>query len=548
MRLSRRTRLASGALLAAASLTLAACGGGSSDTSGGTDIITTRSNEPQNPLIPTNTNEVGGGNIIDMVFAGLVSYKVDGTPQNEVAESIESDDNQTWTVKLKKGWKFSDGTDIKAKNFVDAWNYGAAVKNAQFNSYFFDPIKGYAEASAEGSTVTTLSGLKVVDDTTFTVELNSPQSDFPVRLGYSAYVPLPDSALKDAASIKAFGEDPVGNGPYKLAKKGAWEHNKQIALVPNKEYKGNRAVKNDGLTFVFYKDEDSAYSDLQAGNLDILDNVPQSALQTFKTATDIQPFSKPGSVFQSFTIPGSLKHFGAGAEGNLRRQAISMAIDRAAITDKIFFGSRTPATDFGSPVLPGYSTDLKGSEVLKSNPDQAKKLWAEADAISPWDGSFKIAYNADSDHKFWVDAATNQITNTLGIKASGAPYPTFDVFRKVIGDRTIKTAFRTGWQADYPSLFNYLGPLYASGSADGKGSNDGDYKSKAFDALLAKAESSNSDAERIQFLQDAEVILLQDLPSVPLWYSNVSAAAAKGVNNVEFNWKNVPEYELITKK
>lgn len=545
MRLSRRTRLAGVAMLAAASLTMAACGGGSDDSGSGSNIIKGHSTEPQNPLVPTNTNEVGGGNIIDMVFAGLVSYKIDGTPQNELAESIESDDNQNWTIKLKTGWKFSDGTEIKAKNFVDAWNYGAAAKNAQLSSYFFDPIEGYAEAAAEGSKVETLSGLKVVDDNTFTVKLVSPQSDFPVRLGYSAYVPLPESAFDD---IKAFGEDPIGNGPYKLAKKGAWEHNKQIALVPNTEYEGNRTVKNDGLTYVFYKDEDSAYSDVQAGNLDVLDHVPASALQTFRDDTDVQPFNKPGSVFESFTIPSRLKHFGEDEEGNLRRQAISMSFDRKQIADKIFFGAQTPATDFGSPVLQGYSKDLKGSEVLQYNPDKAKDLWKQADAISPWDGEFKIGYNADSDHKVWVDAVTNSIKNTLGIKSSGDPYPTFDEARKLITERKIETAFRTGWQADYPSLFNYLAPLYASGAADGKGSNDGDYKSKEFDALLAKAAVATSDDARIQALQQGEEVLLKDLPAIPTWYQNVSAVAAKGINNVEFNWKNVPEYELITKK
>ena len=545
MRLSRRTRLAGVTLLAAASLTLAACGGGSKDTGAGSDIIKTRSGEPQNPLIPTSTNEVFGGNVIVMMFSGLVSYKVDGTPQNEVAESIESDDSQTWTIKLKADQTFSDGTPVKAKNFVDAWNYGAAAKNAQLSSAFFEPIKGYAEASAKDSKVDTLSGLKIVDDSTFTVALNSPQADFPLRLGYSAYVPMPDSAFKD---IKAFGENPIGNGPYKFAKKGAWEHNKQIALVPNDKYDGPRKPKNDGITFVFYKEVESAYSDLQAGNLDVLDTVPASALQTIKDATDVQPISKPGSVSQNIVIPSRLKHFGQDEEGNLRRQAISMAIDRKAICDKIFFGSRTPATDFGSPVLPSYSKDLKGSEVLTYNPDKAKALWKQADAISPWDGEFKIAYNADDIHKGWVDASTNQIKNTLGIKASGAPYPTFDDFRKVITDRSIKTAFRSGWQPDYPSLYNYLFPVFASSSADGKGSNDGDFKSKELDGLLAQASAASSVDENTKLLQQAEEVLMKDLPVIPTWYQNVSAAAANGVNNVEFNWANVPEYELISKQ
>ncbi|HZK35414.1 MAG TPA: ABC transporter substrate-binding protein, partial [Aeromicrobium sp.] len=180
--------------------------------------------------------------------------------------------------------------------------------------------------------------------------------------------------------------------------------------------------------------------------------------------------------------------------------------------------------------------------------DEAKAKWAEADAISQWDGEFKIAYNADSDHKAWVDAVTNSIKNDLGIEASGDPIPTFDESRTLITERKIETAFRTGWQPDYPSLYNYLAPLYASGAADGKGSNDGDYKSKEFDGFLKQAAGAESDEARTAALQSAEEVLLKDLPAIPLWYSNVSGVASDKVENVEFNWKNVPEYELITKK
>ncbi|CAN5222170.1 ABC transporter substrate-binding protein [soil metagenome] len=543
MQLTRRKRQAVVALFAAASLTLAACGG-STESKSDSAIISSKSTEPQNPLIPTNTTEVGGGNVIDFLFAGLVSYQVDGTPENEMATSIESTDNVNWTIKIKPGWTFTDGTPVTANSFVDAWNFGAYSKNAQLNSYFFEPIKGYAETSAKNATVDALEGLKVVDDSTFTVELNQPESDFPTRLGYTAYFPLPAVAYDD---MKAYGENPIGNGPYKFAKKGAWEHNKQISLVTNPDYKGNRAPKNDGVTFVMYTSDDSAYTDVEAGNLDIIQEVPESALENFMKSTDVQGISQPGSVFQSFTIPERLEHFGNDEEGRLRRQALSEAIDRKTITEKIFFGSRTPATDFGSPVLPGYSKDLAGGDVLEYNPENAKKLWAQADAIEPWSGTFKIAYNADKDNKGWVDATTNSIKNVLGIKSSGDPEASFDNFRERITSRKIETAFRTGWQADYPSLYNYLAPLYASAAADGAGSNDGDYKSKEFDAFLSKAASSDSDDARIQNLQSAEGVLLKDLPSIPLWYENVSSAAALDVSNVKINWKNVPEFVDIKK-
>lgn len=544
MRLTRRTRLAGVALLTVTGLILAACGG-SSDKGGSsgpsTDaVITVDGSEPQNPLIPAATNETGGGNVIDLIFAGLIAYKADGSSELEVAKSITSDDNKTWTVEINNDWKFSDGTPVTSKSFVDAWNDGALSTNARLNSYFYYPIKGFDEVQAEKPASKTLSGLKVVDDATFTIELNQPEADFPARLGYSAFYPLPEAAFKD---FKAYGENPIGNGPYKLAKEGAWIHDKEISLAPNGDYKGAREAKNGGVTFKFYTNPDAAYTDIQAGNLDILKQVPDSALSTFQTDSSIQPFSEPGSVFQSFTIPESAKHFGRNEEGQLRRQALSKAIDRKQVTDKIFSGTRTPAKDFSSPLMPGFTKDIPGNEVLTFDAAGAKDLWAKADDISKWDGKFRLAYNGDGGHEAWVNAVTNQIKNVLGIDAEGKSYPTFAELRTDITDRTIKTAFRTGWQPDYPSIYNYLAPLYATGA----GSNDGDYSSKEFDDLMTRAAAEESEDGRYKLYTEAQAVLMKDLPAFPLWYSNITAAAAKGVKNVTFNWQNLPEYQLATK-
>src|SRR5690606_18486691 len=109
-----------------------------------------------------------------------------------------------------------------------------------------------------------LTGLKKTDDHTFTIELTSPvANDFATRLGYSAFYPLPDVAFDD---MKAFGENPIGNGPYKLAGEGAWQHDVKIDLVKNEDYQGDRKVMNGGLTITFYASFDAAYADLQGGN------------------------------------------------------------------------------------------------------------------------------------------------------------------------------------------------------------------------------------------------------------------------------------------
>jgi oligopeptide transport system substrate-binding protein len=526
------------ALAGVGALALAGCasGGGSTEsTSGSGDaIISANGSEPQNPLIPTNTNEVGGGKILDAIFAGLVYYDAAGEPVNEMAESITVDDPQNLTVKLKEGMTFSDGEEVTSDNFIKAWNYGALASNEQLSSYFFEDIEGFSyDEDSE------LTGLKEVDEHTFTIALNKPATDFALRLGYSAFFPLPDVAFDD---MEAFGESPIGNGPYKLAAEDAWQHDVEINLVKNEDYEGGREAQNGGLDVIFYASQDAAYADLLAGNLDVLDAVPDSAFSSYESDLGDRAVNQPAAVFQSFTIPERLAHF-EGEEGKLRRQAISMAINREEITETIFQGTRTPASDFTSPVIAGWSDELEGAEVLEYDADKAKELWAEADAISPWSGTFQIAYNSDGGHQAWVDAVTNSIKNTLGIEASGAPSVDFASLRTEITNRTIQTAFRTGWQADYPGLYNFLGPIYATNA----GSNDGDYSNPEFDQLLSDGISNtDADAANADF-QAAQEILLQDLPATPLWYSNVTGGYSESVDNVEFGWNSVPIYNEITK-
>lgn len=141
------------AIVAGLSLTalLAACGGGQGGSdpqaSGGGEAAVTqpagveggtvslRGCNPQNPLIGASTNETCGGDVIDAVTAGLVHYNTDtAAPENDIAESIETTDNQNFTIKLKPGYKYSDGTEVKAKDFVNAWNWAAYGPNAQLNA------------------------------------------------------------------------------------------------------------------------------------------------------------------------------------------------------------------------------------------------------------------------------------------------------------------------------------------------------------------------------------------------------------------------------
>lgn len=550
--MKRRGALALASALAL-SLGLAGCSNGAGDSSAAKaddkGIITVNTVEPQNPLIPTSTNETGGGRVLDALFSGLVYYEPKtGEAKNELAESIDSKDQVVWTIKLKKDAKFSDGSPIKADNYIKAWNYGANPKNAQMASSFFEVIKGFTpgpeEEGAAAPDVPELAGLKKIDDYTFEVTLNQPTSDFALRLGYSAYAPLPDVAFKD---MKAFGQNPTAtSGPYTLKDKG-WHHNESIELVKNDKYVGPREAKNGGLTFKIYTKSEAAYADVQSGQLDVLDDVPAASMSNFQSDFPDSNANIPVAVFQSFTIPDRLKHFGMDEEGRLRRQALSYAIDRESICEKIFQKTRVPAKDFTSPAMPNNDKvlkEVKGTEVLKFDKAKAKELWAKADAISKFDGKFTIGYNSDSSHKDWVDAVTNQLKTNLGIDAVGDPYPDFKGLRDAITQETIKGAFRSGWQADYPGMSNFLEPLYSKNG----NSNDGKYDNAQFNQLMLDIAKLPVGEEQDKKFAEAQSILFTDLPAIPLWYQNVLGVWNKdNVSNVAFNWKSEPVYYQITK-
>jgi ABC-type oligopeptide transport system, periplasmic component len=337
-------------------------------------VVRVNDAEPQNPLVPTNTNETGGGRIVDLLFAGLVSYEADGSVKNEVAKSIETDDNQNFTVELEDGWTFSDGSPVTADSFINAWNYGARLGNKQLNSSYYEIIEGFSDEEDRE----TLTGLEKIDDLTFTIRLKAPSSDLRLRLGMAAFYPLPESAYDD---MEAFGAAPIGNGPYSMT---TWDHNSQVVLTKSATYQGNRQAQNEGITFVIYTDYDAAYNDLRSNSLDVLDAIPNSALSSFTDDLGDRAINQPGAVIQCFAIRTDVEHWKMDDEGRARRAALSRAINRKQICDTLYYNTRTPASDFTSPAIHGWTDRIPGNEVLQYDETEAKNQWANAEAIAQY--------------------------------------------------------------------------------------------------------------------------------------------------------------------
>jgi oligopeptide transport system substrate-binding protein len=550
-------------MVAIAALALTGCGaggGGNNSTSQSAGdpnkVITAYSNEPQNPLLPANTNEVYGGRVVELLFEGLRAYDPDGKPVNALAESIETTDSQNWTIKVKQGQKFTNGEAITAKTFVDSWNFAANSKNLQNNGFFFESIAGYnevsavtTEKSADGKTTTTpaptaetMSGLEAKDDSTLTVKLAQPEADWSLRLGYSAFFPLPSAALKDP---KTFGENPVGNGPYKFEKDGSWVHDQSISLVKNADYSGPRAAKNGGVTFKFYTDPGPAYTDLQSDNLDVTDVLPSNALKTYTTDFPDRNATKATATNSTLNIPGYNPNF-QGEAGKLRRQALSYAINREEICKVVFNGTRTPAKAFAPPVIEGFKEGLKGSEVLKFDAAKAKDLWAQAEKIQPYDNSkpLQIASNTDGGNKEWIDAVANGFKNNLGIQAEIQPFAKFAEVLNLRKSQSLPGLTRAGWQGDYPSLYNFLGPILATGGS----ANYEKYSNPEFDKLLKEGLASKSTDEANAKFNAAQEVLFQDLPVLPLWDQARAIVWSNNVVKAETGWNGGIRYFDITAK
>ncbi|MER7851992.1 MULTISPECIES: peptide ABC transporter substrate-binding protein [Streptomyces] len=543
MRGATRTRWAACAV--AVALAATACGGGGDDSggSGADGIVSSSWGDPQNPLEPANTNEVQGGKVLDMVFRGLVRYDPKtGEAQNMLAESIDSDDAQNFTIKIKDGWTFSNGEKVTAKSFVDAWNYGAALKNNQKNAYFFQYIEGYDQVHPESGTASaeTLSGLKVVDDLTFTAKLSQKFSLWPDTLGYSAFVPLPKAFYDDHDAWLA---KPIGNGPYTIE---SYAKGSSMNLRRWDDYPGDDKAKNGGVDLKVFTDNNTAYTSLTSGNLDLVDDVPASQLRNVEQDLGDRYINTPAGIIQTLAFPFYDKEWDTDGARKVR-QGLSMAINRKQITDQIFQKTRTPATDWTSPVLGedgGFKEGLCGKE-CEYNKAEAKKLIDEGGGIPG--GQLKISYNADTgSHKEWVDAVCNSINNVMGNNQAcvGGAIGTFADFRSQVSTQKLTGPWRAGWQMDYPLIQNFLQPLYYTNAS----SNDGKWTNKEFDDLVDQANAETDKAKAITTFQDAEKVLVEQMPAIPLWYQNGSAGYSDRVDNVELNPFSVPVYTEITVK
>ncbi|HEY0188740.1 MAG TPA: ABC transporter substrate-binding protein [Cellulomonas sp.] len=528
-----RLRLTAGAI--ALSLALAACSSGSGDDSassssddGSIAAISVAVTDPE-ILIPGRQSIAYD---FDMaVWSSLTWVDDAGETTMLAAEQVESDDAITWTITLKDGWTFHDGTAVTAQSYVDSWNAVAYGPNAFENSGQLANVVGYDDLNPdEGDPTTTeMSGLVVVDDLTFTVTLTGADGQFPMQLsqGQTAMYPMPESAFAD---FDAYNTHPIGNGAFEIV--DDYVENETIVVTAYDGYQGT-APTVDQISFVPYTDTTTAYTDVQAGNIDVA-SVPAARLT--QAATDF-----PDTMY-TFEAPGisylGLPLWDERYQDIRVRQAISMAIDRETISEVVYGGTYTPATALTPTVEAGTPEGICG-EYCEYDPDAAKALLEEAGGF---EGTIEIYYPGGSGVDELYTAIANNLRQNLGVEAVATASADWAEFYQNRLDANISGPYFSRWGALYPSQQNTLRAFYV----DGGGCTNciAYYQQDVADALaVADAQVDADDAaEAYAAVQE---LIMEDFPAPPLFFESYSYVTSDRVADLPTSAVGNPTYGQV---
>jgi peptide/nickel transport system substrate-binding protein/oligopeptide transport system substrate-binding protein len=484
--------------------------GGGTGTSGGTYSFVNC--EPTH-LVPGNDYESCGTQVYQALFTRLVDFDADTLqPVPAQAESIDvSEDGLTYTIKIKSGWTFHNGEPVTAQSYVDAWNYTAYGPNAYILNFFFDPIEGYSDLNPSKGDPTTdkLSGLKVVDDTTFTATLTAPNTQFEYTLGFDAFDPMPQAFFDDP---KAYEEAPIGDGPYMMD--GKWKHDETINLQKYPDYAGTPGFA-DKIELPIYQG-DAAWLDFQAGNVDITllgsDHLSEAKKQYPDAVSE-----EPSSTLLYLSFPLYDDRFSSPE----LRQALSLAVDRQAVMTAVLVAEK-PADDFAPPVVSGYRQGV--CQYCVYDPDLAKQKLADAGG---WQGEMTLNFYTDTTLEQAMESVATQWRDNLGIDVKLNPINPNSYYDLTYAQK-MDGPWWDGWVEDYPSLEDYLRPIYGSNG----GYNLAGYSNKEFDDLIKQGNEAADAAAAVPFYQQADDIILNDMPAMPWGYLGFNTVHSENVTDV----------------
>jgi oligopeptide transport system substrate-binding protein len=458
-------------------------------------------------LDPQKSNLVDEFTIIGDLIVGLTTDAPDGSPAPAMATSWEtSKDGLTWTFHLRDA-RWSDGVPVTADDFVYAYRRILDPKTASIYAYLVYLLKN-GEAVNEGKASPETLGARALDPHTLQLTLEHPAPYMPELAKHQSFFPVPKHV------IEKYGDDWVqpgrfvGNGPFSLV---SWSLGDKIQVAKNPRFWDAADVCVDRINYYPTPDLVSAERRVQRGELDINTNFLTNRLKRMDQAM-------PGYARPHMSLATSYMVFNTHDRGPLQdkrvRRALSEGIDRDFITTKLLRAGQAPAYSFVPPGTAHYAQGARlvwAREPFAERQVEAKALLAQAGFSAKHPLKLEIKTQNASDALLLTEAVQAD-WRAIGVEATIAQNDTSIAFA-AYRNRDFQVGTMS-WYADFNDPMTFLGLLKSDTGAQ----NYGDYRSAAYDALLAKADAEPDDAKRAELLARAEQTMLDDEGMIPIYF------------------------------
>ncbi|MBN9647321.1 MULTISPECIES: peptide ABC transporter substrate-binding protein [Terrisporobacter] len=494
----------------AMSTALAGCSNsGSGGSSKGVELNVNVGPEPAT-IDPAKNSAVDGATLINHAFEGLMKLDKDNKiVEGQAAKYEVNKDETVYTFTLREGIKWSDGEQVKAEDFVYAWQRLVDPKTGADYNYMIDMVKNANEIMA-GKKKPKELGIKALDEKTVEVTLTTPTPYFLEVCAFPATFPVRKDIVE--ANADTWSTDPktyIGNGPYVLK---SWEHQSKMTYVKNENYYDLKKLGPDTINFVLMEDKNTMLSAYKNNEILFADDLPSEEIDAMKDKGLVIE-KQLGTYFLSINVKKE------GLDNVKVREALSLALDRDYIVEKVAKGGQIPADSFVTTGL----TDADGktefhenakkwydAKDYKGNVEKAKKLLKEA-GYENGKGLPSIELMCNPGHEPIMEAVQNMWKENLGLNVTISSQD-WNVFLETRKEGDFQVA-RDGWLGDYNDPISFIDMWITGG-----GNNNAQWSNKEYDKIVSEIKSTTDAKERYAKMHEAEDLLAKDMPIIPIYY------------------------------
>lgn len=498
---------------------LVACGGDEGCVPDSNTICRDNGAEPAT-LDPHRAQGVPASNVLRDMYEGLFTEGAGGEITWGMAENAQINDRVA-VFNLRKNALWSNGDPVTAHDFVYSFRRAVDPKTNSDYAKILSPIVNADDIIKKKKPVESL-GVKALDKHTLEIRLNVPTSYLRGMLTHSITYPVHEASVKKHGARFVRPENSVSNGPYVLAERSPDVH---IKLKKNDNYHAADSVQVENIYYLAIKDRNTAEKLYRTGKIDFLDSLPpgkplcERARKRY--GSQLHEAAILGTYYYTFNM--TKPKF----QNKKLRHALALAIDRSHIVNTITGCGEVEAYSwvakgayrYKSPEMSYMKMTQKERETL------ARKLYAEAGYSAANPLKMDLLYNSSDGHRKIAVAVTGMWKKVLGVETT-LENKEWKTFLKARKDKNTVEVARAGWIADYNDPHTFT-EIFVSDH----GQNDAHYANPAYDAQLAKANRELNVKKRMQMIAEAERILLEDMPIIPIYFyssKNVINPALKG--------------------